>query len=177
MTPSVTEILVDAGLIDTRWFSDEVRTSGEHVHTICQLYDEGDLDEDSVAPEYQGYLDGYCRFLRDFRPVRWNHVEQTLEDSTHRYHGTLDRLGSVSGTTNVLLDIKTGVPFAWHQIQLAAYANMLPIKDRFLVERWGLYLSKDGAYKVAIYGVKEYQIDNHVFHAALTLYEWRHAHA
>ena len=41
--PSVTQILKDAGLIDTTWYTDEARQRGRAVHLAAQFLDEDDL--------------------------------------------------------------------------------------------------------------------------------------
>ena len=62
--PSVTQILKDAGLIDTTWYTDEARERGRAVHLATQFLDEDDLDWDTVLPQYGGYLAAWERFKR-----------------------------------------------------------------------------------------------------------------
>ncbi len=63
--PSVTQVLKDAGLIDTHWYTEEARLRGKAVHAACQFFDEDDLDWESVLPPYQGYIQGWARFKQE----------------------------------------------------------------------------------------------------------------
>jgi len=176
MTPSVTEVLTEAGLIDTRWFNEAARDRGSRVHKVCQLYDEKDLDASSVDESIAGYLDAYKRFLKDLAPVTWptGGIECPGTDFNGQYHGTFDRLGLVQGDIATLLDIKTGAPAPWHAIQTAAYVGLLPKAKTWRLQRMALYLSGDGTYKVIVHPLIMLPRDTAVFTAALALYQWRH---
>ena len=176
MTPSVTEVLVDAGLIDTRWFNEAARARGTAVHKVCQFWDEGDLDTTTVDDSIIGYLDAYNKFLIDFAPVTWppGGIECPGTDFNGQYHGTFDRLGLVQNDQTTLLDIKTGASAPWHAIQTAAYVGLLPKAKTWRLERMTLYLSGDGTYKITVHPRIKLPRDTAVFAAALTLYQWRH---
>lgn len=167
--PRVTDILKDAGLIDTRWFTEEVRDRGTAVHAACHYLDEGDLDESSVDPAIQGYMDAYTAYRRDKSGVEWDWIECPRQDSAGRYRGTSDRVLCLR--PRQLLDIKTGCHFAWHALQLAAYVNMM--EDPYSYSRIGLYLQKEGRYQIRQYPKADYARDLSVFMAALTIKEWR----
>src|ERR1043165_3114073 len=60
--PSVTEILKGAGLVDDRWWTEAGRWRGSAVHAACWYDDEGDLDETTLDPKLQNYLQAYRKF-------------------------------------------------------------------------------------------------------------------
>lgn len=81
------------------------RDLGIAVHKACQLFDLGQLDEESLDPAIVPYLEGYKTFLVDYEPT-WDGIEQIVFEPTARYAGTLDRVGRTKdGPT--LIDIKT----------------------------------------------------------------------
>ena len=84
-----------------------------------------------------------------------------------------------------VLDIKTtstGAMADWHAIQLAGYWHLLTkhltitgrmqYEKALKIERWALYLAKDGSYKLKQFTDMK---DLAVFNAAVTIAGWRHA--
>jgi len=173
--PRVTEVLKNAGLIDTRWFSDEVRDRGTVVHAACQYLDEGTLDESTLDPKIAGYVEGYKRWIQWRQATgqrEWDWIEAPRQDPQGRYRGTPDRILTVR--PRWVWDIKTGCHFPWHALQTAAYVNMLP--NPYSYRRAGLYLKADGHYQVREYPRDDYARDLSVFLAAVTCTEWRLHH-
>ncbi len=80
---------------------------GTAVHESCQLWDENDLDEESLDPRIAPYLDGWKSFRKDtgFEP---EHIEVAIHNSPYNYAGRIDRIGKVSSGKTFLVDIKTG---------------------------------------------------------------------
>jgi hypothetical protein len=134
--PSVTEILKDAGWIDTTWYKQSGTDRGTAVHEATEFIDRGDLDvEDFKSEPWYGYIEAYMAFKREtgFEPV---YIEEQLAHPEWKYAGTLDRIGKIAGEV-ILLDIKTGAAANWHGIQLAAYDQAVgsglyhgPLKNR-----------------------------------------------
>lgn len=114
---SVTQALVSAGIIDTRWFDEQSAWAGTVVHRCCELDDLGILKESSVDPEAMGYLDSWREWKArtGFKPKE---VEKPLYHSQYLYAGTLDVWDD---STDV--DRKTGACADWHALQLALYSN------------------------------------------------------
>lgn len=135
--PHVTDILKEAGWIDTQWFTDEACQRGTFVHLAAQLWDQGDLDEESVSGDVWLRLQQYRRFKResDYVPTL---IEAKVMNTKHGYQGTIDRLCCVNGREGIL-DIKGPGHFDWQGLQLAAYAHCF---DRPLA-RWSLHLHDD----------------------------------
>jgi hypothetical protein len=168
--PSVTQVLSESGLIDTRWFQDYHRWRGSAVHLACWYFDQDDLDESTVPDELNGYLDAYRRFKaeQDF-------VIETIEAKrVHRqfgYAGTVDRTGLFEGKATVL-DLKTGAPVPAYRIQLAAYCFLM---EQPWQRRLNLQLSKDGTYKMHEYPLGELKQDFDIFNSALTVCNFKRA--
>ena len=94
--PSVTQILeplVDYSKIPFH-VMENARQRGEYVHNACELYCWGTLDEDSIEPEYQAYIDAFKRFMDEtgFQPEL---VEQTTHHAKLKYAGMLDIGGTL----------------------------------------------------------------------------------
>jgi hypothetical protein len=172
--PSVTQVLKDAGLIDTHWYTEEARLRGKAVHAACQFLDEDDLDWETVLPAYQGYVQGWAKFKRDSgfqigrdgegRPL----VEYRLYHPVFGYCGTLDRQGAI-GSAEYLVDLKTGTPEEWHGYQLAGYSQCLP--DALSRKRMTVHLKANGRYTTHEYGLDRFACDWQVFSASVVVWQ------
>jgi len=122
--PGVTSILTDAGLgVDysrvppatLAW----ARERGIHVDSCCELFDEGNLDWESIVDEARPYVEAWVRFREHFTTVHHKPI------SYHRelgYAGIPDVLGCMRGY-NWILEIKaTSEISRSYALQLAAYA-------------------------------------------------------
>jgi hypothetical protein len=146
IVPSVTQIIKWAGLIGSQWYTEEARDIGTEVHLATQYCDdpEYDVDLDELDDRVRPYVEAWIRF-RDETKFWPNGIEARYCFSVdgNRYAGTLDREGRMFGAFCVI-DIKTGQPESWHQIQTAAYASM----GDYELHRVAVYLSSDGKYKL-----------------------------
>lgn len=143
--PCVSDILEDAGYIDKRFFKPIYAERGKIIHTITQYYDEGDLDESSVDTEFAGWLEAYKTFRHDYKDrIEIIGIERLLYSPQYDYAGTADRFITIDGESG-LIELKSGVPQAWHVLQLTGYSqcfgHAVPKK------LYALYLKKDGTYK------------------------------
>lgn len=148
--PSVSQILSGLDLIDTRWYTEASRVRGTRVHTICQYYDENDLNVSSVHPSLKGYFDAYVSFLSAHKP-KWTHIEHKIFCANLFYCGMLDRYGEMDGE-KVLLDIKTGPYNEVQGFQLAAYS--LGMNDP-TCKRYTLHLASNGKYSLHLHDKNE----------------------
>ena len=166
--PSVTQALVESGIINTEFFNDWGRWRGSTVHKITQLYDENDLVEDSVDPDLVGYLDAWKKFKREFAfDIRGIEVE--LYHSTAKYGGCLDRVGIVAQGGGGILDIKTGPLTRAVGLQLTGYADAYESHTGIAVNHlYGVQIKEDGTYKMKTYGLEFV-----AWRAALTVCHWR----
>ena len=175
--PSVTQILKDAGLIDTTWYTDEARERGRAVHLATQFLDEEDLDWDTVLTQYRGYVEGWQRFKQEshFQIGRDSNrkllIEYILFQPVSGYCGMLDRLGTI-GTTEYLIDIKTGDPQDWHGYQLAAYSQCVP--NPHSRNRMTVHLRANGSYSTREHALTAFPYDWQVFAAAAVVWHAKH---
>lgn len=174
--PGVSEIIEGAGLTDanakqhyTKFHADR----GTAVHKACELLDKGILDESSLDPEIEGYVEAYKKFLKEYEPG-WVEIEKRGFNKQLFYAGTLDRAGFLTDSGAAVLDIKTGQKAKWHAIQLALYAMLLVENQTPNTNLYGLYLKRDGSFK-AKRDLIDYT-DPEIFRvaeAATRLYHWR----
>jgi hypothetical protein len=185
--PSVTQILKRAGIVDTRWYTEEGRARGTAVHRACQLFDEGSLDMRTVDPSIQGYVDGWAEFLTTTPPYPgrekdWQ-AEVKLANLGMGYAGTADRIAWIRDPKRakdprprlVVIEIKTGQTLPpWTGLQLAAYAQIAqpPGSQMARPLRWAVLLQGDGKFSVKDYSDDLFE-DWGVFQAALNVTKWK----
>jgi hypothetical protein len=162
--PHVTGILYQAGLVDTRWFTDEARDRGSAVHLATQYLDEGDLHWPDLDPSVVSKVKRYQQFKDEVRPEILS-IEEAVINEAYQYQGRLDRIVVIGGRKGVL-DIKSLTKAPWQAIQVAMYAACFPGPS---LARWTLHLSDE-----------RYQLIEHtnrgdwrVAAAAITLAAWR----
>ena len=163
--PSVTTILQDMGFINCDFFTEYGRERGKLVHRIIHWHITGELDEATIDPELQGYLDAWGAFTADTGFVSLE-TEKPLGSALHRFCGTPDHIGKLNGH-DVVLDAKTGVIAPWAGIQLAGYEIL---KGRPL-KRFALQLKEDGKYSLKEFKDRQ---DRGVFLSALACWWWQH---
>lgn len=150
--PSVTEILGYVKADSYRKINpsvlDYAASRGKAVHEATEFIDYGEPPE--VYPEIAPYVEAYIRFKRDYE-CEWFGIEQILyRPGAVGYCGTVDRYGTVDGEWAVL-DIKTmASPTKEDYIclcaQTAAYDEAIP--DKPPLKHYGLFLRKDGTYRL-----------------------------
>jgi len=145
VVPSVTQLLGKYGVVDDTWFNPESRIRGRHVHTATQLIDEHRLDWGSIDPKIRAYVEAYKRFRREV-DLTIDLIESASYDPKRWYAGTLDRTAWYHGNL-ILFDIKTGQKPPWVALQLAAYRNLLKIKEIHISGCFCLNLRGDGTYR------------------------------
>ena len=163
--PSVTQVLLSEGFVDTQWFTDYGRERGSLAHLCIHYEDTGELDEATVDPALAPYLAAYRRFKRESGFVV-SSSEVPLANPVYRFAGTPDKFGTFRDAECALLDVKTGAMPPWAAIQTAAYELLKgsPYK------RFGLQLKADGSYK--LHPFKDRQ-DKQIFLSTLAVYQWK----
>lgn len=163
--PSVTQILVECGIIDSQWYTDEGRIRGTYVAEATALYDRGELDDAALDPALQPYVAAWARFLLDSQ-FEIKMIERELFDAFGRYAGTLDRAGYLH-KRDCVIEIKTGASESWHGLQLAGYAEL---RKCTTLKRLAVYLGDDGKYSCREFSDRN---DFAVFNAALNVVVWK----
>ena len=164
--PGVSEILQGAGLSDPRWFKPEHAERGHAIHSLIEQYN----NEDPVPPsEYQGYVNSWMEFESDWQ-ILVDSAERKIYHELYNYAGTIDALGEDEDGEVIVIDVKTGVPMPWHQLQLCAYGMMVKAHkngNRVNPRIVCVYLKEDG-YKAVEYDYR----DKEVFLSALRIWKW-----
>ena len=91
--PSITQILVAEGIIDTAYYTDEGRHRGKMVHLACHLFDTSQISEEEIDAETEPYLRAWISFQRDTGFVVVD-SEKPLASKLYGYAGTPDRVGT-----------------------------------------------------------------------------------
>jgi hypothetical protein len=164
---SVTQVLVEAGIIDTKWFTTFARHRGSMVHRAIQFRAEGVLDLNSIDPKIQGYLDAEQRFIDDLGFV-CEESERIVYSASRGFAGSLDQLGHTPGY-RCIVDYKTGPPGRPTGIQLTGYADALKEETGEYVDRLlAVQLMVDGRYKLF-----PYRANFKVWRGALEVAKWK----
>lgn len=175
VVPSVTQVI--APLHDLSRVPHDVlerkRALGVAVHLACELDDEGELDDDATDAVVMGYVNGWRAFRRDVgATVLMN--ERRLAHRGLGFAGTLDRVVLTREGLVFLVDIKTAVRMSpAYGVQLAGYMLLLEAEGVPLpapVERKGLQLSPDGAYRLVPYINPN---DRPAFCGLLAVHHWK----
>ena len=162
--PHVTDILRDAGLIDTTWFTQEARDRGTAVHAAIHYLLDGDLDRDTLDPAIEPIVAAFVAWAGlDLSEVIA--CEMHLDDMGLGYQGRPDLICRRPDGKVWIIDYKCGAPAPWHGAQLAAYLHAYGQEAL----RANLYLTNSG-YKFVPRTDRD---DWKVFQAALTLHNWR----
>lgn len=146
--PSITWMLKEAGLVETRWFTDESRERGSCVHRLVADFDLGSLTTEDlplVNSLYKGFLLAHVAAMDIIQP-RWVSIEERRVHETLRFAGTPDRVGTMYGAVAVV-EIKSGALEPAHSVQLALQAILVEPEVGIPAEaipRYGLYLRKTG---------------------------------
>lgn len=172
--PSVTQLLsplVDYSMVP-RETLERAQALGTAVHKMTELYDNDDLDEDSLSEELQPYLEGWKKFRAEanFKPIT---VERRMSHPILRYAGTSDRTGEVKGRIAVV-DIKK--MFTLGPVigpQLAAYLELHRREGLEVLDRYALGLRPDRTYRLKKY---EDPLDWQCFLSHLTIHNWKLKH-
>lgn len=166
VVPSVTQILRDAGVIDTAWFTPESAARGSRVHAAIHNSDMG-IDCGAITDEVLPYLCAWREFV-EVAGVKILASEKRVWSSRLRYAGTLDKYARV-GDRTIIIDIKTGTVMPWCALQTAAYMYAMLEMHQKVDGRMGVHLGPDGKYTVHSYG--EFRSDFTQFTTALL--QWR----
>lgn len=168
--PSVTQILTDAGLIDTQWFTEQATTRGTYIHEATALDDVDDLDMETLDEGLAGYVAGWRAFLSETGAEILS-IEERVCSPAFTYAGTLDRRIMFQGFEWVV-DLKSGSPLRWHALQTAAYASLVipSAAGVHMLKRATVHLKANGRYSFTPHADRT---DFDIFGATVALYHWK----
>lgn len=162
----VTQVLRDAGLVNTEWFTDHMRERGTALHSAIEFDVAGDLDEATLDPEITVPFAAWRKFRAEMQPeILASELNVEVPGS---YCGRLDLLVRINDAEGIV-DFK-GQPSPSDSVQLAGYACTF---DRPL-KRWNLYLRIGNGYRLVEH--KDRRRDDSIWRAALVLAAWRREH-
>ena len=167
---SVTEILSLSGIADYRFSNGEAMQRGSYVHTATEMIDRGTLDWSILDDTLRPYCEAYQRFVEDKRPEILL-SEEPMYHAQYLYAGTVDRIVKMDGAVS-LIDLKTGAPNRATGIQLAAYRELVRVKEYTTCRKcFSLHLRDDGTYRLN----PELNLDRNItiFRAALAVERWK----
>ena len=167
----LTSTIQEAGLMGnfgSEWHMDR----GMKIHLATELWDKGTLDESTVDPQIQGYLESWKQFRKDqsYIPA---HIEYPTYHPELMVGTKIDRVP--------LLDIKSGSPEPWHILQLAFQWTTLRINGpngyAYTAINWtpkDIYLDPDGGPpKVKTYTPAEMRESFKIYASMLVYLRWR----
>ena len=174
--PGVTSIIGDAGLSNFNAVNPDVlersQKFGGAVHLTTALYDEDDLDMDSLDPALKLCLEAWIKFRKDVGFIV-HRTEQIVYSKKYDYAGTYDRIGYMAGV-KALIDIKTGTSLPKTiALQTSAYMegyNEGKKREERIKRRLVIQLLEDGTYKMKEYKERS---DFSVFLACLNIRNWK----
>ena len=175
--PSVTQILADLSIfsrLDPAVIA-AAAEDGRLVHRAVELFNRGDLDEDSLHASLVGYVTAWKRFVHDFQ-FHAILIEQIVWSDRWKFAGTLDVYGSwkpLRLRRAALVDVKSGLKDLCHGPQTAAYLEAGRERNtvtRHAVDRVVVRLGINGFYEVDEYADPA---DWSYFQAALHVYRFQ----
>jgi hypothetical protein len=149
---------------------DNAREFGSDVHLACCLYDQDDLDPDSLDDRVAKRLNGWIKFRQEFKfePLI---IETAIahEINGMRFGMTPDRYGNCIEGACVIEIKNTAEVEHSHQVQLAGYHHFFSDGGKVLVKRIIVNLVDDG-YKIL--ECKDRQ-DIRIFESLLAVTHWK----
>lgn len=147
--PHITGMLEDAGLVDSRWYTEDSRIRGSAVHRLTADFDMGAIDVPSCTSRYRGWLLGHVYAMERMMPEILE-VEIPRVHPVYRYGGRPDRVWRYAGAL-AIPEIKSGDYEKSHPIQTALQAILVEPEYGIPAEsflRFGVYLKSNGKAKV-----------------------------
>lgn len=137
--PSVTQILDAVGLISPYGKRQDAAVRGTLVHLASQYIFENRLNREQLDDQLKGYAKSLDLWIQG-SGFQARHCEVSGYHKELLYAGSWDVDGMLPPHGEWLIDLKSGVPSAWHKYQTAAYKGILGRP----VHRGALYLQKSG---------------------------------
>jgi hypothetical protein len=175
--PGVHDVMEHMGICGG-WGSKFHLDRGSAVHKAIELYEKGELDEETVDPIHVApYLAKYREFKEKSGWISGWH-EKVVYSEILRVAGTPDASGTIQEGPykgHTLIDIKVGQPEDWHGVQLAAYDIIEDFDQTHRDEpggrgRLGVYLRPPESTIIRHFEEKN---DYKIFMSALNVLNWK----
>ena len=152
---SVSDVLLDNGLVDPQYFTRLSRERGRAVHAGIHYALLGRLDWATLHPELHGWVRSGLRLIETLK-VRVLEMETPHFHPTWLYAGTLDVLFEHQGG-EVIADYKSGAMPPTTKFSLWAYDHLQPVRQPR--RHWGIKLHEDGRLATLV----EFDADRYAF--------------
>lgn len=140
--PGATDVIKEAGLVNTDWMNDLARWRGKCVHRGIELLNRNELDWETVDDMIIGYLRSYELLIK----VTGFEVMGSEEPCFSSAFGCLPDLWGALNKAPTIIELKTGAVPAWAAFQTALQRRALMEDKGFkAVKRFGLRLMEDGS--------------------------------
>jgi len=170
--PSVTEILVSLGFINTHWFTAESRNRGTAVHLAVRDHCCG-IGCAAPTEEVESYLRGYRRFEKE---CNWKPEKVETPMACNLYAGTPDTIGLLNDCLAVV-DFKSGEVGPATGLQLQGYRDLhfwgQQTDREQIMKRFALQLTKEGKYRLTEYRDRS---DQYIWRSAVAIWHWKRNH-
>lgn len=170
----ITRVLGDLGMVDTSFFTEEMREFGTLRHLVTELDDLGDLHEPSVDPRLVPTLYGW-REWREREGFVPTHIEVWVY-SMFEYATIVDRVGYFQRKPDerVVINLKGPARLASYGPQVWAEARAFEETSGLEVHRrLSVHIGRDGVVRVHEHTDRD---DLNVWLSALAIWRWRNAH-
>lgn len=129
--PSVTEIISEVWPIDKRWYRESSTNLGTEVHEATALIDKGLMTLEDFEGDVRVLSHVWETFLQRL-DCELLIIEQPAIARKYGFGFTTDRVVKLKEGDVAILDIKTGAPAKWHELQLGAYA--LGVEEKYGIQ-------------------------------------------
>lgn len=168
--PGITRIFRDLNLVDTSFFTEEMREFGVLRHLVTELDDLGDLHEPSVDPRLVPTLHGWREWRQrtGFIPT---HVEIRVY-SDFGYATIIDRVGFFPDRPGLtVINLKGPAVLPSYPVQLAAETRAFEERTGLTVaRRLSVHIGRDGQVKEREHNSND---DLSTWIAMLSVWRWR----
>ncbi|MCP4178066.1 MAG: hypothetical protein GY756_09885 [bacterium] len=152
--PSVTHILQSVGLIDFSNIPPQVlelaMTRGIAVHKALELWDNQNLNMETLSEDIMPYVSAWTKFLGLYKPKMLK-IEEFVFSMKYQYAGTPDRVAIIDGKLTIL-DIKsTFTAGGTLGLQTAGYTHAFEeMSKKKIIQRMGVLLNNKGDFRIEI---------------------------
>lgn len=172
--PSTTQILSEEGLSDYSYADESDRMFGRAGHKLTELWDKKILDTTTTSPLLIPYLEGYKKFLRDFKVKVFSEwIERPICSLVWKYGVTPDRIAEVASKLTVY-EIKFSSDLA-PSVAIQTAAQKIAIEENSklkIKQRLGLRLIP-GDYRIEFYSKLS---DERIWLSAVILNQFKKEH-
>lgn len=156
--------------------SEFYRIRGKYVHKTIELYSKNDLDEDSLDPVLQGYLQAYKKFRVEYKDIKG--IIDIKSGSPHpcnelqiKGYALLVNEGLLEDGTKHEYGVLFERPFYHPQYFYAGTPDIVIVDKLPVTQGHILYLREDGSYKLD--PVKDIRKDKGIFLSFVITYQWK----